>query len=384
MTEAYLEIKNLEKRFGKLWALRDVNLQIEQGEYVVILGPTGAGKTTLLKIIAGLIKPTSGEIYKNNNLLNPFPPEKRNLAYLPQTSDYSLFPYMDVWENTIFSPKMKGEKPYDEIRSLCDEILDMVNLRARYNAFPDELSGGMKQRVALARAIAADADIFLFDEPLRALDARLRIKLRTEVKKLVTDLNKTTLHVTHDFEESVSIADRIIIINEGEIIQFDSPKDIYDYPTSLFSAYFFGETNLLAAKRLERKNGTYFVQIKNHVLAVENIRSNNSTKTKKNDKNEVVIAIKADKIHITPQNTIEKETDSYNYFHGVVSHSYYLGKWVNLEVTVEGISRDILVAIPSSELMKYKIGTNVILYVSIDDMECFEEPWSRIRKMEAA
>ncbi|MHA2073368.1 MAG: ABC transporter ATP-binding protein, partial [Candidatus Hodarchaeales archaeon] len=191
MTCAHLEIKNLKKRFGKLWALDDVNIKIEQGEYIVILGPTGAGKTTLLKIIAGLIKPTSGEIHKNGELITREPPEKRNLAYLPQTSDYSLFPYMNVWENTIFSPRVKGEKPSNEIIALGDEILDMVNLRSRYNAFPHELSGGMKQRVALARAIAADADIFLFDEPLRALDARLRIRLRTEIKKLVTDLKKT-------------------------------------------------------------------------------------------------------------------------------------------------------------------------------------------------
>jgi ABC-type Fe3+/spermidine/putrescine transport system ATPase subunit len=384
MTQASIEIMNLHKRFGKLWALKNVNLTIKQGDYVVILGPTGAGKTTLLKIIAGLVKPTSGEVYKNGEFLNPVPPEKRNLAYLPQTSDYSLFPYMDVWENTIFSPKMKGNKAIDEIRSMGDEILDMVNLRYRYNAFPHELSGGMKQRVALARAIAADADIFLFDEPLRALDARLRIRLRTEIKKLVTDLDKTTLHVTHDFEESVSIADKIIIINEGEIVQFGTPEEIYNHPTSLFSAYFFGETNLLAAKRIRKDNSSEYVQIGDHIITVRNIESSNNNLGRNDKDHEVVIAIKADKINITPQTSTEENNDSYNYFNGVVSRSYYLGKWVNLEITVEGISRDIKVAIPSSDLVKYEKGTNVILSVLIDDMECFDEPWSSIRKLEAA
>lgn len=381
MTCAHLEIKNLKKRFGKLWALENINLKIQQGEYIVILGPTGAGKTTLLKIIAGLVKPTSGEIYKDGELINQEPPEKRNLAYLPQTSDYSLFPYMNVWENTIFSPKMKGEKTSAQIISLGDEILDMVNLRYRYNAYPHELSGGMKQRVALARAIAADAAIFLFDEPLRALDARLRIRLRTEIKKLVSDLSKTTLHVTHDFEESVSIADKIIVMNEGKIIQFDTPEVIYNHPNSLFSAFFFGETNLLPAKRVEKKDSTDYVQVGNHILAVPSIID---TTNRKNEDNEVVVAIKADKIHIRPHNGEEANAKIKNSFDGTVLRSYYLGKWANLEIDVEGIQRDLKVAIPSSELSKYKKSTNVKLFISTDDFECFNEPWAMIRKLEAA
>ncbi|MHA1443952.1 MAG: ABC transporter ATP-binding protein, partial [Candidatus Hodarchaeales archaeon] len=173
MNNPQIVIENLSKRFGKKNALIDINLQIEKGDYVVILGPTGAGKTTLLKIIAGLIPPSNGSIYKDGELINDIPPEERNLAYLPQTSDYSLFPYMNVWHNTLFSPKMRGEKSIKEINSIGNEVLDMVNLRHRYAALPHELSGGMKQRVALARAIATDADVFLLDEPLRALDARL-------------------------------------------------------------------------------------------------------------------------------------------------------------------------------------------------------------------
>ncbi|MCK4848963.1 MAG: ABC transporter ATP-binding protein, partial [Candidatus Heimdallarchaeota archaeon] len=202
MKKPQILIENLSKRFGKKNALIDINLLVARGDYVVILGPTGAGKTTLLKIIAGLIPASKGTIYKDGDLLNDVPPEERNLAYLPQTSDYSLFPYMNVWHNTLFSPKMRGEKSIDEINAVGNEVLDLVNLRHRYAALPHELSGGMKQRVALARAIAADADVFLLDEPLRALDARLRIILRTEIKKLVTDLKKTTFHVTHDQEEA--------------------------------------------------------------------------------------------------------------------------------------------------------------------------------------
>ena len=248
MEKPQIVIENLCKRFGKKNALVDINLQINKGSYVVILGPTGAGKTTLLKIIAGLIPASKGSIFKDGELLNVISPEERNLAYLPQTSDYSLFPYMNVWQNTLFSPKMRGEKTVDEINAVGSEVLDLVNLRHRYAAFPHELSGGMKQRVALARAIAADADVFLLDEPLRALDARLRIILRTEIKKLVTDLEKTTFHVTHDQEEALAVADHILIINNGKIVQIGSPEEIYQRPITLFSAFFFGVSNLIPAK----------------------------------------------------------------------------------------------------------------------------------------
>ncbi|UCG02945.1 MAG: ABC transporter ATP-binding protein [Candidatus Heimdallarchaeota archaeon] len=384
MVRAYIEIQNLKKRFGKLYAIQDFNLEIERGEYVVILGPTGAGKTTLLKLIAGLVKPTSGNIYKNGELLNNIPPEKRNFAYLPQTSDYSLFPYMDVWENTVFSPKMKGDKPWEEVIALGDEILDLVNLRTRYNAYPDELSGGMMQRVALARAIAADADVFLLDEPLRALDARLRIRLRTEIRKLVTDLEKTTFHVTHDQEEAIAVADRVLIINEGKIVQFDIPEEIYNYPSTLFAAYFFGTTNLIPATKVRNETNGKVVRAGEHNITIKPkdiIRS--IDKEEKYLTEELVLAIKAEKILVTPLRANINPDPKVNVFEGTVEQAFFLGKWANLAIKVEGLSKkELHVIIPSSDLHQYDVGTNVRLEIPIDNISYFIEPWEEVKKLE--
>ncbi|MFX0123219.1 MAG: ABC transporter ATP-binding protein [Candidatus Hodarchaeota archaeon] len=387
MVKAHIEIQDLNKRFGKLYAIQDFNLEVERGEYVVILGPTGAGKTTLLKLIAGLVKPTSGNIYKSGLLLNNIPPEKRNLAYLPQTSDYSLFPYMNVWENTIFSPKMKGDKPWEEVIALGDEILDLVDLRTRFDAYPDELSGGMMQRVALARAIAADADVFLLDEPLRALDARLRIRLRTEIRKLVTDLEKTTFHVTHDQEEAIAVADRVLIINEGKLVQFDIPEEIYDYPSTMFSAYFFGTSNLIPATKIRKENETNgkLVQAGEYELAIKPkdiVRSLDEDEVYVDE--ELVLAVKAEKIHVTPSiRTEKKQHPKVNILEGTVEQTFFLGKWANLVVKVEGFSKkELHVIIPSLDLHQYDVGTSVRLEILPENISYFVEPWEEVKKLE--
>lgn len=385
MVKAHIEIQDLNKRFGKFYAIQDFNLEVERGEYVVILGPTGAGKTTLLKLIAGLVKPTSGKIYKNGELLNSIPPERRNFAYLPQTSDFSLFPYMNVWENTVFSPKMKGDKPWEEVITLGDEILDLVNLRTRYNAYPNELSGGMMQRVALARAIAADADVFLLDEPLRALDARLRIRLRTEIRKIVSDLEKTTFHVTHDQEEAIAVADRVLIINDGKIVQFDIPEEIYDYPSTLFAAYFFGTTNLVPATKARNENNGEVVQAGEYKITIKSkdiVRSFDKEESFSDE--EIVLAIKAEKILVTPLMKVKTESQlKVNMFEGTVEQTFFLGKWANLVVKVEGFSKKKLhVVIPSSDLQEYDVGTSVRLEIPPENISHFAEPWEAVEKLE--
>jgi len=331
MKKPQIVIENLSKRFGKKNALVNINLEINRGDYTVILGQTGAGKTTLLKIIAGLIPASKGSIYKDGELMDNLPPEERNLAYLPQTDDYSLFPYMNVWQNSLFSPKMRGEKSIDEINAIGNEVLDLVNLRHRYAAFPHELSGGMKQRVALARAIAADADVFLLDEPLRALDARLRIILRTEIKKLVTDLKKTTFHVTHDQEEALAVADHILIINNGEVVQIGSPEEIYQRPTTLFSAFFFGVSNLIPARLKGQEQGRIIFDVGNHTITCFLIHN---------------------------------------------------GKSGHVEVEIEGFPKLLTVAIPSTELDKFEINTDVSLTIDPKNIVFFNEPWARIKELE--
>ncbi|MFX0181783.1 MAG: ABC transporter ATP-binding protein [Candidatus Hodarchaeota archaeon] len=384
MTKAHIKIENLQKRFGKNLVLQNINLEVEQGEYVVILGPTGAGKTTFLKLMAGLLKPTKGEIYKNDQpLTNKIPSERRNMAYLPQTSDYSLFPYMSVWENTVFSPKMKGDKTKEEISTLGDEILDLVNLRQRYDAFPHELSGGMMQRVALARAIAADAEVFLLDEPLRALDARLRLFLRTELRKLVTDLDKTTFHVTHDQEEAMAVADKVLIINKGKIVQFDNPHEIYSNPNSLFSAYFFGETNLLPARKKTRTEDEIYQIGEHEIFATCNKEHNENLDKIGNSSEEYVITFKADRVLVElATDSSSKIEKSINSFKGTILQTFYLGKWLSIIINVEGLPRTIKALLPSIEFSKYQPGININLTVPPEIISCFNESWKLIREIE--
>jgi ABC-type Fe3+/spermidine/putrescine transport system ATPase subunit len=382
MEKPQIVIENLSKRFGKKDALVDINLQINRGDYTVILGPTGAGKTTLLKIIAGLIPASKGSIYKDGELMNDVPPEERNLAYLPQTEDYSLFPYMNVWHNSLFSPKMRGEKSIDEINAVGNEVLDLVNLRHRYAAFPHELSGGMKQRVALARAIAADADVFLLDEPLRALDARLRIILRTEIKKLVTDLEKTTFHVTHDQEEALAVADQILIINNGEIVQIGSPEEIYQRPTTLFSAFFFGVSNLIPAQLKGQEKEKINFKVGNHIITCLS-KHNGQSESVNAPKEEYVLAIKAEKIGMRKEvNNGEKSSSNNNKIEGKIIETHFLGKWGHVEVEIEGFPKLLTVAIPSTELEKFEIDTDVSLTIDPKNIVFFNEPWVRIKELE--
>ncbi|MFX0172773.1 MAG: ABC transporter ATP-binding protein [Candidatus Hodarchaeota archaeon] len=384
MTKAHIKIKNLNKRFGKNLVLQDINLEVKQGEYIVILGPTGAGKTTLLKLIAGLVKPTEGEIYKNDQpLTNKIPSERRNMAYLPQTSDYSLFPYINVWENTVFSPNMKGDKTKEEISTLGDEILDLVNLRQRYDAFPNELSGGMMQRVALARAIAADAEVFLLDEPLRALDARLRLYLRTELRKLVTDLNKTTFHVTHDQEEALAVADKVLILNKGKIIQFDNPHEIYSNPNSLFSAYFFGETNILPARKKIRAQEEIYQVGEHEIISRYNKEYNGKLDGVENSSEEYVVTFKADKVLVGLATNSSRESEkNINSFKGTISQTFYLGKWLSIIINVEGLPKTIKAITPSIEFSKYQPEVDVNLTIPPKVISCFKESWGSIRELE--
>jgi ABC-type Fe3+/spermidine/putrescine transport system ATPase subunit len=237
-----VKLVNVTKRFGKITALKGINLSIDDGEYVCILGPTGAGKTTLLRIIAGLVEPDEGEIYIEDRKVNGVPPERRNAVYMFQ--NFALFPHMNVWQNVSFGPTIKEWSP-KTIKNVTSEILEMVRLGERSEAYPSELSGGMQQRVALARGIAAGARILLLDEPFGALDARLRVNLRTQMRSLVKDQGLTAIHVTHDQEEALMVADRIVILREGRIEQTGLPQEIYNNPQSIFIMSFVGGANFL-------------------------------------------------------------------------------------------------------------------------------------------
>jgi ABC-type Fe3+/spermidine/putrescine transport system ATPase subunit len=239
-----VKVVNVSKSFGggKIVAVDNVSLQIQDKEYFSFLGPSGCGKTTLLRLIAGLLQPDDGEIYIDGKLVNNVPPEDRDIGFVFQT--YALFPHMDVWDNVTYGPRVKA---WNEEKSerIGREMLEMVRLYERADAYPDELSGGMMQRVALSRALATGSKLLLLDEPLGALDAKIRLELRNDLRRLVKDLELTAIHVTHDQSEAMAISDRIAVIRKGKILQVGTPQELYMHPQHLFVANFIGESNFL-------------------------------------------------------------------------------------------------------------------------------------------
>jgi iron(III) transport system ATP-binding protein len=241
----YLEIDQVNKRFGGFWALRNVSLSIEPGEFVCFLGPSGCGKTTLLRIIAGLERQDGGTISQEGRDISSLPPSKRDFGIVFQS--YALFPNLNVRDNVGYG--LQGRAwPHLRRKARVDELLKLVNLSDSDQHYPAQLSGGMQQRVALARALATSPGLLLLDEPLSALDARVRAHLRTELRELHQRLGVTTIMVTHDQEEALSLADRIVVMNEGGIEQVGTPQTIYQQPHSAFVADFVGKTNPLQAQ----------------------------------------------------------------------------------------------------------------------------------------
>jgi ABC-type Fe3+/spermidine/putrescine transport system ATPase subunit len=237
-----VRVENVTKRFGRLVAVDNVSLHIQDKEYFALLGPSGCGKTTLLRLIAGLIQPDEGKIYIGDKLVNDVPPEDRDIGFVFQT--FALFPHMNAWNNVIYGPRVKG---FDmkKAGTIGHEVLEMVRLHERLDAFPNELSGGMMQRIAVARALAAGAKLLLLDEPLGQLDAKVRNELRYEIRRMSKDLGLTAIHVTHDQSEAMAISDRIGVMKKGTIKQVGTPSELYMAPQNIFVANFIGESNFL-------------------------------------------------------------------------------------------------------------------------------------------
>ncbi len=236
---AVLKLANVSKSYSNKKILNNINFECEN-EIISLLGPSGCGKTTCLRIIAGFETPDNGKIFLNGEDITHIPPNKRNIGMVFQ--NYALFPHLNVYENISYGLKIKKLKK-NEIKEKVKDVLDMVNLEGFENYNINELSGGMQQRVAVARALVIEPEVLLLDEPLSNLDAKLRIKMRKELKKLQRDLNIPSIYVTHDQEEALAISDRIGVINNGKIEQLDSPEKIYICPKTEFIANFIGNIN---------------------------------------------------------------------------------------------------------------------------------------------
>ncbi|MFN3550472.1 MAG: ABC transporter ATP-binding protein [Endomicrobiia bacterium] len=255
MAEVILE--NVVKRFGNNTIVRNINLEIKDKEFSVLVGPSGCGKTTTLRMIAGLEEITEGKIYIGGKLVNNVPPKDRDIAMVFQ--NYALYPHMKVYDNMAFGLKIRGysKKEIDQRVKEAAEILGITHLLNRY---PKELSGGQRQRVAVGRAIVRKPKVFLFDEPLSNLDAKLRVQMRAELKKLHERLQTTIIYVTHDQIEAMTMGSKICVMKDGMIQQVDSPIDLYDYPKNKFVAGFIGTPpmNFVEVNVLKENGGIYF------------------------------------------------------------------------------------------------------------------------------
>ncbi len=242
---AFLEIDKLHKSFGPLTVVEKFELAVEKGEFVSFLGPSGCGKTTTLRMVAGFEQPTTGAIRIDGKDVTDKRPNQRNIGMVFQS--YALFPNMTIADNVGFGLRV-AKRPAAEIAKRVDEMLNLIKLPKVSQRYPYQLSGGQQQRVALARALAIKPQVLLLDEPLSALDAKIRVSLRTEIRAIQRELGITTIYVTHDQEEALSISDRICVMNEGRVEQIGAPFEIYNYPRTRFVASFVGTLNVLKGK----------------------------------------------------------------------------------------------------------------------------------------
>ena len=254
-------LKGISKIFGKLRAVDGVSLEIEDGDFFTLLGPSGCGKTTLLRVIAGFYPPDEGEVYFGERLMNDVPPHRRETGMVFQ--NYALFPHLNVRENIAYGLRVR-KVPDGEMDARIGDVIRSVRLDGLEKRFPGQLSGGQQQRVALARALVISPQILLMDEPLSNLDAKLRVAMREEIRRIQKDLRITTIYVTHDQEEAMAVSDRIAILNLGKLEQLGAPDEIYFNPCSRFAAEFMGGSNILeltalgydeASSRLRAESG---------------------------------------------------------------------------------------------------------------------------------
>ncbi|RFZ80810.1 ABC transporter ATP-binding protein [Lacrimispora amygdalina] len=334
---AYMTLKDIDVRYDKKkQVLKGLNLEIKEGELVSLLGPSGCGKTTTLRVVAGFIEPESGVFSLDGEDLTKVPVHKRNFGIVFQS--YALFPHLNVYDNVAFGLKMRKLDKV-QIDQKVKNILEICGLSEFEKRFPQQMSGGQRQRVALARALVIEPKLLLLDEPLSNLDAKLRINMRMEIKRIQKKLGITTLFVTHDQEECFSISDKVAVMNQGVIEQFDTPENIYQRPETEFVARFIGFENFLT---LNKEGNVYKTQA-GTVFTVESVKSGDL----------LAGTIRPEDIRIAG------ETQDHNVLSGTVGVRTFLGKSYQYEVLTE--EGKFLVSRPAEEI--YEEGSTIRLYL---------------------
>lgn len=270
---AQVKLKNVTKHFGEVEAVKEFSLDISDGEFIILVGPSGCGKTTLLRIVAGLETPTSGEIYIDSDPITKIPPKKRDIAMVFQ--NYALYPHKKVFDNLAFCLKLR-KTPKPEIHSKVNRTAELLGIGELLDRFPHQLSGGQRQRVAVGRAIIRDPKVFLFDEPLSNLDAKLRVSMRAELLDLHQRLQSTAIYVTHDQMEAMTMGTRIVVMKDGEVQQVDTPKNVYGNPANKFVAGFIGSPAMnFFDCVITQENSNLYARTAGLVLKIPNNKTNN-------------------------------------------------------------------------------------------------------------
>ncbi|MDF1525920.1 MAG: ABC transporter ATP-binding protein [bacterium] len=354
---AFVKFRGIVKRFGEVTAVDNVDIDIAEGSLVTLLGPSGCGKTTLLRMIAGLETPTEGDIYINGKRINDVPIHKRNLGMIFQ--NYALFPHKSIFDNVAFGLKYRGVSK-EEMRERVYKALELVRLPGVEKRMPSQLSGGQQQRIALARAIVIEPDVLLMDEPLSALDENLREDMRREIDNLQQDIGVTTIFVTHDQREALSMSDKIIVLNQGVKQQEGAPEEVYNSFTNHFVADFLGHPNFIPVVVDRAMDG--FMQV--HLASGETFLASPAIDFDRGDNAEVVV--RAQQLKIGLKSEFGEQEENMNYLFGEVRDRSYMGGEVSYYVELHDGS--MLHVIVLARRVPLKRGEEV--YIRMNPADC--------------
>lgn len=359
---AQVSLKDLTKKFDEVVAVNDVNLNINDQEFVVLVGPSGCGKTTTLRMVAGLEEITAGDIYIGDRLVNNLASKDRNIAMVFQS--YALYPHMKVFDNMAFGLKMR-KVPKEERTTLVNDAAEILGITELLDRKPKQLSGGQRQRVALGRAIVRKPEVFLFDEPLSNLDAKLRVQMRTELIKLHNRLKSTSIYVTHDQVEAMTMGDRIVVMNHGLIQQVGSPLELYNTPTNLFVAGFIGSPamNFMDCSLVE-ENGNLFVQSSGFKISLP---EDLAGKAKAANAKEFIFGVRPE--DVTKQGTGELAARKSDPVDAQINVIETLGKETYLDITA---GADNMTAIISPNI-KVRLEETISLEMNLDKIHLFKK-----------
>ena len=346
----FLELENITKNFGQNTAVDHINLSVEQGEFVTLLGPSGCGKTTILRMVAGFETPSEGNILLDGDDITNRAASKRPMGMVFQS--YALFPHMTAEQNIAFGMSIQ-HKPKEVIKQRCTELLELVGLSDKGRSYAHQLSGGQQQRVALARALAVEPKVLLLDEPLSALDAKVRVSLRNEIRRIQQQLKMTAIYVTHDQEEALAISDRIAVMAKGRIEQLDHPEEIYSNPRTIFAASFVGSSNQFQGTLTSVTEGIF--QADHYMLHVP-------TQSHFQDGERALVLVRPEEmsIQLATESSGENVVSTDNQIPGVIELRTFLGPFTRFHVRVNE-STTLTADVPSQQARDYFVAQNVIL-----------------------